>query len=95
MLFSDTKSDKLRDHLILMVEAAILCMRILETPGIQGSIRTKEAHKALYGALEHVIEDNIATSFEFAFMLDQVCRKIQPLIVEDKLTMATHSDINL
>lgn len=85
MLFSDTKADTIRDHLIRLVETAAFCMRLLETPGIPGYVRTSEAHKALYDAMTVVVDSEIATNFEFGFMLDQVSHKLRPFIAEDKL----------
>lgn len=92
MLFSETKSETIRDHLIRLTEAAVFCMRVLEVPCIPGAIRTKEAHQALYEALVPIVDANIANNFEFGYILDQACRKIQPLILEDKISTSTHSD---
>jgi len=85
MLFSDTDSSKIRDHLIRLVEAAIFCMRIIETPGVPEWVVPEAAHKALYEAPEPIVETNIANNFEYGYMLDQVCHKIKPFIVEDSL----------
>jgi hypothetical protein len=86
MLFSDTASDKVRDHLIQLVEAAIFCMRLLETPGIPEWVAPEAAHKTLYEALGPIVDANIANSFEYGYMLDQACRKLQPFIAEDRLS---------
>lgn len=86
MLFSDTKTDIIRDNLIRLLEASVFCMRVLETPGIPGRVRLNEAHKALYDAMVPVVDANIANNFEFGYVLDQACRKLQPLILEDKPT---------
>lgn len=84
MLFSDTRFDLIRDNLIKLLEASVFCMRVLEVPGIPGAVRTKEAHKALYEALVPIVDANIANNFEFGYMLDQTCRKLQPFISEDR-----------
>ena len=86
MLFSDTASDKIRDHLIKLVEAAIFCMRLLETKDIPEWVVPQAAHKTLYDALEPIVDANIANSFEYGYMLDQACRKLQPFIVEGSIS---------
>lgn len=63
----------------------MFCMRLLEVSGIPGLVRNKEAHSALYEALSSIVDENIATSFEFGFILDQVGRKLKPLISEGML----------
>lgn len=83
MLFSNNRSDKIRDDLIKLVEAAIFCMRIIENPSISGFLATQAAHKALYEALVPIVDDNIASNFEYHYMLDQVSHRIKPFISED------------
>lgn len=85
MLFSDKESATIRDHLIRLTEAAVFCMRILETPNIPGAARIKESHKALYDAMAKVVDAEIATDFEFGYILDQASRKMRPFILEDRL----------
>ena len=83
MLFNNVPSDKIRDHLISLLETAIFCMRVIEVAKIPDDVRMNSIHSALYDALVPVINDNIANNFEYGYMLDKVGRKINPLILED------------
>jgi hypothetical protein len=83
MLFSDKESMTIRDHLIRLTEAAVFCMHMLEVPNIPGAARIKESHKALYDAMTHIADTDIASNFEFRYLLDQASRKVRPFILTD------------
>lgn len=83
MLFSKKESVAIRDHLIRLTEAAVFCMRMLETPNIEDDVRMTQSHKALYDAMSQVVDADIATNFEFGFLLDQASRKARRFISED------------
>ena len=87
MLFSSTNSDKIRDHLIKITEAVVFCMHVLEVPNVPAGTKIKASHTALYDAMSHIIDLDVANNFEFGFMLDQASRKLRPLISEDSLSM--------
>lgn len=83
MLFDDKESMTIRDHLIRLTEAAVFCIHMLETPNIPGADRVKQSHKALYDAMTHVVDADIANNFEFGYLLDKATRKARPFISED------------
>ena len=85
MLFSAKQTMTIRDHLIRLTEAVVFCMHMLETPNIPGAARIRESHKALYDAMSGVVDAEIASNFEYGYLLDQASRKVRPFILVDTL----------